>query len=116
MTSAPVQNKKLLAFDVEAAKESKNNVTHHTPYGKEADELKKTRTWLQWLWKWFDKNLQLHDATKRQPGLRESTNIGFFGTTTHILSFNPSKVRSVLSMCLSRDLTVCDHMSVFFFP
>ena len=116
MSNAPVQNQKLIAMvDIESGKESKHDDPHHALYGKELDNAINHRTWLQWLLLWFDKNLGISDLSKRQPGLHESTSLGYYGIRTYLFSFEPYKVRAVLSMCLSRDLTVCAHFNVIFF-
>ena len=114
--AATIQNKTLLGvMDLEAGRESKDGWNSHKPYGKELDDAKKLRTWKQWLWKWTYKNLALGDCGERQPGLKENTSMGYYGLKTHLFTYDPSKVRSILSMCFARDLTVCNHMYVFFF-
>lgn len=115
MTTVPVLNFGLNGMDIESSKEGVTRDPNRALFGVELDEMKKNRTWLKWFKLWFYKNLNIADWGERQPGLKENTSIGYYGLKTHIFSYDPHKIRGILSMCLARDLTVCNHASLFFF-
>ena len=52
---------------------------------------------------------------ERQPGLKESNTPGFYGDNTrHILTYDPSSVRSVLVPFTDKDITVCNSIGIWF--
>lgn len=53
---------------------------------------------------------------ERQPGLKEASEPGFYGEKRpHILTYNPSEVRSVLVPFTDKDLTVCNSVGIWFY-
>lgn len=53
---------------------------------------------------------------ERQPGLKEASEPGFYGEQKpHILTYDPSEVRSVLVPFTDKDLTVCNSVGIWLY-
>jgi hypothetical protein len=53
---------------------------------------------------------------ERQPGLKEVDSSGFYsGSHRHLLTYDPSEVRSVLVPFTDKDLTVCNTVGIWFY-